>query len=511
MSFISYAQNFEDVLLWRALGHIKNGFYIDIGANDPEQHSVTKAFYERGWYGVNVEPLKQYQPAFLEQRPRDINLCVAAGAEEGEITLFEVPAVPGWASAEPQVARTHELDGFELLAHTVPLRTLRSICAEHVSYDIHFLKIDVEGHEAQVLRGMDFERWRPWILVIEATMPNSRATNHQTWEALVTGQRYQFAYFDGLNRYYVAAEHPELLASLQVQPNVFDDFISVHLAHAWSAGEAARALALASDERAQREQALRVEAGQRADSEYALRVEASQRADSEYALRIEASQRADSEHVLRVQASHRAEREHALRVEAGQRADAAFARAMDSLVRLVDSEAQRHLAEAGRAAAEAQVATLCADLRAADEGARTVAAWAHDLNRQLMEIGGSPAWRTVQRLRLLGSVTGKVRRSVVGLPQAAGAVAALTHRLVLKALRATARSAPVRKHILPRLLKIPAVELRVVRMAAALQQQEHPYTQGRPPVAPHLSDLPPSARKALADLERVRRRSTNYS
>ena len=80
MSFVSYAQNFEDVLLWRALGHVKNGFYIDVGANDPELHSVTKAFYERGWYGINVEPLAQYQPAFLQQRARDINLCVAAGA-----------------------------------------------------------------------------------------------------------------------------------------------------------------------------------------------------------------------------------------------------------------------------------------------------------------------------------------------------------------------------------------------------------------------------------------------
>ena len=32
MSFISYAQNFEDVMLWRALKHISEGFYIDIGA-----------------------------------------------------------------------------------------------------------------------------------------------------------------------------------------------------------------------------------------------------------------------------------------------------------------------------------------------------------------------------------------------------------------------------------------------------------------------------------------------
>ena len=55
MTFISYAQNFEDVMLWRALKHINNGFYIDIGANDPVVDSVSLAFYENGWRGVHVE------------------------------------------------------------------------------------------------------------------------------------------------------------------------------------------------------------------------------------------------------------------------------------------------------------------------------------------------------------------------------------------------------------------------------------------------------------------------
>ena len=75
--------------------------------------------------------------------------------------------------------------------------------------------------------------------MVEATLPNSRATNHQSWEALVTSRRYTFAWFDGLNRYYVANEHPELMDALSVQPNVFDDFISYHLDLAWKASEAA--------------------------------------------------------------------------------------------------------------------------------------------------------------------------------------------------------------------------------------------------------------------------------
>ena len=237
MTFISYAQNAEDVLLWRALGHIKDGFYIDVGASDPVEHSVTKAFYDAGWHGINLEPLPAHVAAFAEQRPRDLNLAVAAGSQAGELTLYDVPAVRGWASPKESVAEAHRAEGHEVAELKVPVRTLASVCEEHVRGEIQFLKIDVEGFEGEVLQGMDFGRWRPWVLVIEATLPGRRETSHDTWEHLVTGQRYRFAWFDGLNRYYVAEEHPELLDAFGVQPNVFDAFISWHLDRAWKDGK----------------------------------------------------------------------------------------------------------------------------------------------------------------------------------------------------------------------------------------------------------------------------------
>lgn len=239
MRFISYSQNNEDVLLWRALGHVRDGFYIDVGANDPVEHSVTKAFYDAGWRGINIEPLPAHIAAFDEQRPGDVNLAVAAGGEAGTLTLYDVPDVRGWASPEKSVADLHRAEGHTVAELTVPVRTLADVCAEHVRGEIHFLKIDVEGFEGEVLRGMDLERWRPWVLVIEATLPNSRETNHGSWEHLVTNRRYRYAWFDGLNRYYVAEEHAELMASFGIQPNVFDDYISYHLDRAWAANRAA--------------------------------------------------------------------------------------------------------------------------------------------------------------------------------------------------------------------------------------------------------------------------------
>jgi peptide methionine sulfoxide reductase MsrB len=68
---ISYAQNFEDIILWRALKNIKNGFYVDVGAGDPVNHSVTKWFYDQGWSGVNIKPNEQ---DFVAQTFRNLGL-----------------------------------------------------------------------------------------------------------------------------------------------------------------------------------------------------------------------------------------------------------------------------------------------------------------------------------------------------------------------------------------------------------------------------------------------------
>ncbi len=250
MTFISYSQNREDVLLWRALKAIPHGFYIDVGANDPDEDSVTKAFYDRGWHGINIEPLPEHHRSLQEQRPHDINLAMSAGSSDGELELFDVPAVRGWATSSGSVAQMHRDQGYVVEASTVPVRRLSAICEEWVTGDIHFLKIDVEGFEADVINGMDFERWRPWVVVVEATLPGSEVSSHADWEPALTSSRYRMAHFDGLNRFYVAEEHAELATAFATPPNVFDNYVFVGQVNAEQA-----ALTTAVDSERERTQA----------------------------------------------------------------------------------------------------------------------------------------------------------------------------------------------------------------------------------------------------------------
>ncbi|MBV5340916.1 MAG: FkbM family methyltransferase [Deltaproteobacteria bacterium] len=249
MSFISYAQNFEDVMLWRALKHVENGFYIDVGANDPSIHSVTRVFYERGWHGINIEPLPSHHADLVKERPRDINLQCAAGAANGEIEIWECD-VRGWATASEDVVAQHTLNGHRGVFHKVPVVKLTDICVQHVTGEIHFLKIDVEGFEKSVFDGMELLRFRPWILVVEATRPNSIDEIHDEWEGGVVSAGYVLAYADGLNRFYVAKERSELLNSLRYPPNVFDEFVRSDQLNAELRAEQAEAKATQAEAKA---------------------------------------------------------------------------------------------------------------------------------------------------------------------------------------------------------------------------------------------------------------------
>ena len=68
--------------------------------------------------------------------------------------------------------------------------------------------------------------YRPWVLVIESTLPNTAVESFEEWEHGVSAAGYSFACFDGLNRFYVADEHADLAGRLALPPNVHDKFVT---------------------------------------------------------------------------------------------------------------------------------------------------------------------------------------------------------------------------------------------------------------------------------------------
>ncbi len=218
MPMMSFAENREDVLLRRLFPEPADGFFIDVGANEPVFNSVTKHFSVRGWRGINVEPGAVEFAKLCADRPRDLNLNVGLSDREGTLTFHEAPDRTGWSTFSDDRASGFGLVNVRSVRREVPITTLAKVCEAHAPSTIDFLKIDVEGLEASVIAGGDWQRWRPRAVVVEANDP-------ETWEPTLLAADYRFATFDGLNRYYLRAEDADLLPRLAVPVNVLDDFI----------------------------------------------------------------------------------------------------------------------------------------------------------------------------------------------------------------------------------------------------------------------------------------------
>lgn len=226
--FVSNAQNAEDVVLWRALRHLPKGRYVEVGANHPSTSSITRAFYDRGWTGIEVEPVSEFVEAFRDERPDDVVVQAAVTDADVSSVTLHVIAGTGLSTLDETIGRMHRDSGLATREEVVPARRLNDILAEHLdpSDDIHFMVVDTEGSERGVLASVDLREWRPWILVVEATAPNSTEPTHEEWEHLVLEAGYEFCLFDGLSRFYVAAEHaPTLRPAVSAPANPLDNFV----------------------------------------------------------------------------------------------------------------------------------------------------------------------------------------------------------------------------------------------------------------------------------------------
>jgi len=214
-SFITYAQNREDLVLAAFLDGVKKGFYIDVGAAHPVIDSVTKYFYDRGWSGINIEPIKRQYKLFEKQRSRDINLNCGVGAKEETLVLREYIGMEGRSTFSDNEKEEYAPSA-EYKEYPVKVRTLKSILDEFEPPKIHFLKVDVEGLEYEVLKGNDWVRYRPEVICLEA---NRVAENCQI---LLSKEGYKNIFFDGLNEYYLAPEALGRLAKFNFPRNVVE-------------------------------------------------------------------------------------------------------------------------------------------------------------------------------------------------------------------------------------------------------------------------------------------------
>jgi len=222
--FISYSANNEDVLLNRIFRGKNVGFYVDVGAAHPTFENDTKALYDRGWSGINVEPNNSFFDILHIERPRDSNLNIAVSEVAGDVLFFEVIGT-GLSTCDPDEAKRATEKGFEVVQRIVRTQTLRDLLEAARPASIDLLKIDVEGFEPNVIRSNDWTSFRPNVVLAEATFPETPLRRPNIVGRLLEQEGYRHVYFDGLNDYYFERDFTGPAGVFDTPVNIFDQFI----------------------------------------------------------------------------------------------------------------------------------------------------------------------------------------------------------------------------------------------------------------------------------------------
>lgn len=174
----SFALNQLDIRL-RPYLCFEAGFFVEAGANDGISQSNT-LYFERykGWTGILIEPVPELAAQCGINRPRCIvETCalVPFGFADGEVVMRYcnlMSLIKGSMRSEEEeqdhIAAGCAIQGVETYELKVPARTLSSVLDQHAVSRIDFLSLDVEGFELGVLKGIDFNRYRPTFMLVEA-------------------------------------------------------------------------------------------------------------------------------------------------------------------------------------------------------------------------------------------------------------------------------------------------------------------------------------------------------
>ena len=188
-----------------------DAFFVEIGANDGEQGSALREFVlTRPWSGIMVEPA----PAVFERLSRNysgidrVSLENAAISDrDGHLPFFHLREAddptpsPGsdWRETREWRQALGSLSRDQLLRHAalipdiedrivsteVPGLAFESLCRKHHVQRIDLLVVDTEGHDYEIVRQIDFDAYRPRLLIYEHLhlQPADRRSCRQLLEA----------------------------------------------------------------------------------------------------------------------------------------------------------------------------------------------------------------------------------------------------------------------------------------------------------------------------------------
>ncbi len=170
---ISFSELGEDLIVlsyFSAEKSCRQYIYVDVGAFDPISLSTTLLLYKKGWRGINIDANSKAIEKFKKLRPKDYNVTAAISNCEEKAYYYEYPI--GAANRISQLDdNPHSLCNEQPIAKTVVYTTTLTKILDSSPFsgcNIDYLNIDCEGYDKQVIEGLNFNKYKPKLITIEA-------------------------------------------------------------------------------------------------------------------------------------------------------------------------------------------------------------------------------------------------------------------------------------------------------------------------------------------------------
>tara|TARA_Y100001935_G_scaffold130764_1_gene108323 strand:+ start:451 stop:1134 length:684 start_codon:yes stop_codon:yes gene_type:complete len=167
--FPSYGATGEDVLINKIFKNKIDGYFVDVGALHPINGSLTYNLSKKGWKGLNIDLLRENLILFNFFRKKDKNINLAISKNKGVINAYIFERGSGVNTTNKKWAdKWKKKFGKNYSILKIKKNSLNNVFSSYkVNKKFELLNIDVEGHEIDVLKGINFKNIRPKIITIE--------------------------------------------------------------------------------------------------------------------------------------------------------------------------------------------------------------------------------------------------------------------------------------------------------------------------------------------------------
>tara|TARA_B100001769_G_C22041179_1_gene559538 strand:- start:477 stop:1250 length:774 start_codon:yes stop_codon:yes gene_type:complete len=188
----SYANGGLDLIINYYFREQRNGVYIDIGCYHPMERSNTYLLHKKGWKGINLDLDAGSIDLFNHFRKGDFNKQIAVSDKKGEITVYSYHNRSAVQTVSKEVSK--KMEKKDLNSFKVKCDQLNNIIEESPfrGNKVDFISIDIEGHEFNVLKVFDFNKYDPSMITIEYNDPKLKTLefHYQKIENVINSKIY---------------------------------------------------------------------------------------------------------------------------------------------------------------------------------------------------------------------------------------------------------------------------------------------------------------------------------